>query len=136
MHPSAPGYLHTLRQLVEQLFDIICHEFAADVPVTVRFDRVDDLAGQPIQEKHLVATALLCAQLLHRVTARPDEAQPRHVQTLTDILEQVIPTLASVRPHTSPATTEELVSLAEGLANAAFRLVLLADPADTGYDTE
>jgi hypothetical protein len=134
MHPSADGYLHELRTLADQLFDVVCDEFTTGEPVEVRFHRVDDLAERDIEEQHLVATALLCAQLLHRVTAQPGRTRPRHVQTLTDILEQVIPPLAQARPDTSPAVVATLRGLGERFAHTAASVVMLADPGGAGYD--
>lgn len=136
MHPSADGYLRELRLLADQLFDIVCHEFTTGAPVLVRFDRVDDLAEQDIEEHHLVATALLCAQLLHRVTSEPEQTHPRHVQTLTDILEQVIPPLATARPNASPAVVTDLHSLGDRFARTASSLIMLADPAGTTFDAQ
>jgi hypothetical protein len=135
MHPSAPAHLSELRHLAGRLFDVVCEQFTTGAPVTVRFARVDDLAEQDIEEQHLVATALLCAQLLHRVTADPEQTYPRHVQTLTDIIDQVIPSLASARSEASEAF-EALMTVGDRIARTAFNLLMLSDPDGPGYDVE
>lgn len=134
MHPSATGYLRELRSLADELFDVVCHEFTTGDPVLVTFDRVDDLVEHPIEAEHLVAATLLCAQLLHRVTREPSYTQPRHVQTLTDILEQVIPPLARSHPHVSPTVEAHLDALCGRFARAASQLIVLADPGAVAFD--
>lgn len=136
MHPSASGHLRELRLLADRLFEVVCDEFTTGTPVLVQFDRVDDLAEREIEVDHLVATALLCAQLLHRVTADPEQTHPRHVQTLTDILEQVIPPLAKARPDTSPAVASDLHSLGDRFARTASSLIMLADAGGEMFDAQ
>jgi hypothetical protein len=133
MHPSVPGHLSELRQLAGQLFEVVCEQFTTGAPVTVQFDRIDDLAEKDIEEQHLVATALLCAQLLHRVTAEPELTRPRHVQTLTDIIDQVIPSLAMTGSGTSEGA-EELMKVGDSIAQTAFNLLMLSDPDGPEYD--
>ncbi len=134
MHPSATGYLRELRSLADELFDVVRQEFTTGDPVQVTFDNVEDLVEQPIEAQHLVAATLLCAQLLHRVTVEPGYTQPRHVQTLTDILEQVIPPLARSHPRASPTVEAHLDALSERFARAASQLIVLADPGAVAYD--
>lgn len=134
MDPSAPGLLRDLRRLADQLFDTVLHEYTADTPLDVRFERIDDLSEAPIEEKHLVVLTLACAQLLHRVTAEPAQARPRHVQTLTDILEQVIPALVASRPQVSPAAAADLRSIADGMSQAASHLIFCAGPGGFAYE--
>ena len=61
------------------------------------------------EEEHLVGTALLCAQLLHRVTAVPEQAQPRHIVTLCDIIDQALKPLKA-EGEASPATRFAIMS--------------------------
>lgn len=136
MHPSASGHLQELRLLADRLFDVVCQGFTTGTPVRVQFDRVDDLAESEIEVEHLVATALLCAQLLHRVTSEPEQTHPRHVQTLTDILEQVIPPLAEARPDTPPTVASDLYSLGDRFARTASSLIMLADAGGTTFDAQ
>lgn len=101
--------------LAGEFFDVVRNAFEQAGPVTVRFERVDDLVDAAIAEEHLVATGLLCAQLLHRVTARP-LVHPRHVQTLTDITLRILSspslrTMASAAPRTTDRTKSETVRL-------------------------
>ena len=134
MHPSAPAHLSELRHLAGRLFDVVCEQFTTGTPVSVEFDRVDDLAEKDIEEQHLVAAALLCAQLLHRVTAEPEQTHPRHVQTLTDIIDQVVPSLATAGSGTSAEAFEALMAVGDGIAHTAFQLLMLSDPDGPGYD--
>jgi len=133
MHPSVPGYLVELRRLADQLFDVVRKEFTTGAPVTVHFERIDDLAETRVEAEHLVATALLCAQLLHRVTAVPEDTRPRHVHTLSDIIEQVIPPLVSTVPENSSAAGE-LRAIGGAIAEIAFLLTMLTDPGDTDFN--
>jgi hypothetical protein len=136
MHPVADGHLRTLHRLAEELFDVVCHEFTGGVPVRVQFERVDDLIEQSIGEEHLVTTALVCAQLLRRVTAQPESTHPRHVQTLTDIIEQVLPPLAAVRPDAPPNVTAHLRRLGDEFARTASALIVLADAGGPAFDAQ
>jgi hypothetical protein len=133
MHPSAPGHLNELRELAGRLFEVVCEHYTTGAPVMVTFDRVDDLVEKDIEEQHLVATALLCAQLLHRVTAEPEQTSPRHVQTLTDIIDQVIPSLAMTGSRRS-AASEALLTVGDSIAQTAFSLLVLSDPDGPGYE--
>ncbi len=135
MHPSVPGYLDELRRLAEHLFRVVQLEFTVGPAIIVQFGRVDDLARTDIETDHLVATALLCAQLLHRVTADPQNVRPRHVNTLTDVLEQVVPHLATLCPENS-AAANALRGVGARLVDVTFNLMMLADPGGPDYAAE
>jgi hypothetical protein len=132
MPPNTSGYLGDLRQLADQLFHVVREEFTTGAPVIIQFERVDDLAETQVEEPQLVATALLCAQLLHRVTAEPANTHPRHVLTLSDIIEQVIPPLAAAVPG-NPGAAKALLDVGGTIAEIAFQLTMLTDPGDTGF---
>jgi hypothetical protein len=94
MHPSSPeGDLRELQDLARTLFEVLRERFTVDDRMEIEFDRIDSLADREIEQQHVVATTLLCAQLLHRITASPDRTQPRHVMTLCDIMDQTLTTL-------------------------------------------
>lgn len=129
MHPNAPDHLRDLHRLASRLFDVVCGEFTTGAPVTVRFERIDDLAEKDIDEQHVVATALLCAQLLHRVTTEPALTQPRHVMTLADIIEQVVTQLATLQD-----ATDSLLEVGGDIAQTAYNLAVSADPGGPDFD--
>jgi hypothetical protein len=96
MHPSASGYkrdLDDLYQLAGELFGALREEYSTTNAVSVRLDRIDSLLETSIGDEQLVATTLLCAQLLRRATAEPDQTQTRHVVTLGDIIDQTLTSL-------------------------------------------
>jgi hypothetical protein len=132
MHPS--GYeraLGELHQLSHSLFVALRRQFPVWDGMSVRFDRIDDLDRIAIEEEHLVAATLLCTQLLHRVTAAPDDAHPRHVVTLCTIVDQALTTLLEESP---PAAGTAEIGQAHGrLCDIGMDLAVLADPGDPGY---
>ena len=127
MHPSATGYISKLRRLAEHLFEAVSDEFSELPCVTVRFDRVGDLAEEDIEQEHLVAVTLLTAQLLHRAATHPEETRPSHVLTLATIIDQVVPALATHQAVGSVAANS-LLDLGSAISRAAFGLMTLADP--------
>jgi hypothetical protein len=132
MHRSAPGRLRRLRDLAAELYEVVSAEFG-HLPHRIEFSGVADLAEANIDKEHLVAATLLCAQLLHRATADPELTRPRHIQTLADIIDQVLPELLG---HTSdaPGAEKTLRALGAGIADQAFNLVMLADPDSPTYE--
>jgi hypothetical protein len=134
MHPNASGYrrdLDDLYQLAGKLFDALREEYSTTNDMSIRFDRIDSLVDTSIDDEHLVATTLLCAQLLRRVTADPDQTQPRHVVTLGDIIDQTLtPLLHDRRPDTR--VRRQLRDIHNRILSLCMGLALLADPGSTG----
>lgn len=135
MHSSAPGYsrdLDELRQLAGMLFNALRDEYTVDSGISIRFDRIDGLAELTIDQEHLVATTLLCAQLLHRVTADPDRAEPRHVVTLGDIIDQTLTSLLQER-RVNTRVSVVLRDVHNRICTICMSLALMADPGASGF---
>lgn len=127
MHPS--GYardLKELRELSDTLFDVLRERFIVEESLSVRFDRIDALADTEIRQEHVVATALLCSQLLHRVSAVPTRADPRHIVTLCDIIDQALVTLVE-ECDWDPAI-EVVDQTHKRICDLSMNLAVLADP--------
>jgi len=133
MHPSASGYkrdLDDLYQLAGQLFATLREEYSTNNIMFVQLDRIDSLVDT-IGDDHLVATTLLCAQLLRRVTADPDETRPRQVVTLGDIIDQTLTSLLhDGRPDTQ--LRRQLRDIHHRICGICMSLALLTDPGTTG----
>jgi hypothetical protein len=128
MYPS--GYrrdLGELQQLAHTLFTELRGRFMVGDSVSVRFDRIDSLADTAIEEEHLVATALLCSQLLHRVTTIPERAQPRHLVTLCDIIDQALTSLLEECRHRR-VDTGEIRRAHDRICSLSMNLAVAADP--------
>jgi hypothetical protein len=138
MHPSAPGYkrdLDDLYQLAGELFDALRETYSTRATLAIRLDEIDLLVDTVIDEEHLVATTLLCAQLLRRVTAEPARTQPRQVVTLGDIIDQTLTTLLhDDRPDSS--VRRQLRDIHERVCGICMSLALLADPGSSGSFNE
>jgi hypothetical protein len=134
MHPSASGYkrdLDDLYQLAGELFGALREEYRTTNVMSVRLDRIDSLVDTAIDDEHLVATTLLCAQLLRRVTAEPDQTQTRHVVTLGDIIDQ---TLTSLLYDGWPDTRirKQLRGIHHRISSICMSLAVWTDPGSIG----
>jgi hypothetical protein len=134
MHPNASGYkrdIDDLYQLAGKLFGALREEYSTTDAMSVRLDRIDSLDNTSIGAEHLVATTLLCAQLLRRVTAEPDLTRPRHVVTLGDIIDQTLTSLLhDGRPDTQ--MRRELRDIHSRICGICMSLAVLTDPGATG----
>lgn len=116
--------LDELNQLAHILFTELRDRFPVGDGMLFRFDRIDELTHTEIEQEHLVGTALLCAQLLHRVTTFPEQAQPRHIVTLCDIIDQALTSLLDDhRPD-----TDEVRNTHERICSLSMDLAVDADP--------
>jgi hypothetical protein len=127
MYPSGCRRdLGELHHLAHTLFTELRGRFMVGDSVSVRFDRIDSLADTAIEEEHLVASALLCLQLLHRVTVIPERAHPRHVVTLCDIIDQALTTL--LEECRRRGDTEEIRRAHDRICSLSMNLAVAADP--------
>jgi len=127
MHPSDYARdLKELQELAQILFDVLRERFTVQESRAIRFDRVDALANTRIGQEHVVATALLCSQLLHRVTMAPARANPRHVIALCDIIDQAL--VALVEECDWDPAIEVVDRTHSRICDLSMNLAVLADP--------
>jgi len=138
MQPGALGYqreLGELNRLADLLFAVVRREYDPAPQLILGLDRSDRLLCAPVGEHELVAATLLCAQLLRRAAAAPEQAPPRHVVCLADFIDQLIPQLLAVRPLSARAT-QVLHAIQAEIDGIAMNLALLADPGAPDYEEE
>ncbi|WP_214401814.1 hypothetical protein [Pseudonocardia lacus] len=127
MHPNGfARELIELQELAHTLFDVLRERFTVGESLLIRFDRIDSLAEAEIGQEQVVATALLCSQLLHRVTTVPSETDPRHIVTLCDVIDQALINLVE-ECEWDPAI--DVVSRTHRrICDLGMNLAVLADP--------
>lgn len=134
MHPSASGYkrdLDDLYQLAGELFDALREEYSTTEVMSVQLDRIDCFADTSINDDHVVATTLLCAQLLRRATAEPDQTQTRHVVTLGDIIDQTLTSLL-YDGRRDTRTRRRLRQIHYRICSICMSMAVWTDPGATG----
>jgi hypothetical protein len=123
-HLRGLGELH---RLSGTLFEALRAEFDPPRSIPLDLARVDGLVDSVIQENQLVATVLLCTQLLHRETLLPEESQPRHVVSLCDTIDQMLTTLLEESERESPGA-RALRDAHDRISRIGVSLAVLADP--------
>jgi len=129
---SYQGYLVELNRLAGGLFDLVRQSYDCATEVVLHLDRSDRLMPRTVEGADVVAATLICAQLLRRATADPENTHPRHVVGLTDFVDQLIRSLLETRPHDH--TARALRSLHTRIDDIALSLAVLADPGAPDYN--
>ncbi len=120
-------HITNLHHLSADAFRAVWQSFGPVSPITLTPVDVDDLSGWDPNEDHTaVVAALLSFQLLRRATSDQSLVRPRHVQTLTDIVDQLLSELAataSIEDHKN-----ELHRVNDAICREAFSLLMMANP--------
>jgi hypothetical protein len=125
--------LDELHRLAGTLFDVLRTEFAVPASVPLDLARVDGLADPRVRQDQLVATVLLCTQMLHHETVRPAQSRRRHVVSLCDTIDQVLAALLAEREDESPASLR-VREAHDRICRIGFSLAVLGEPGAPGWD--